>query len=129
MVVQKASRVLRKSARQMKTRIRPRRALRSSRPMRCLRMIESSSQVSTETPAGRLGARSCEVVLGGPRHLERTLVADPEDLDQGRALAVESGRGVGVLEPVDRRWPHRESSTWVPSGRVTTTMSSNSAPR
>ncbi len=69
--------------------------------MRCLRMMESSSQVSAETPAGRPRPKIVEIVFGGPSDLEGALAADPEDLDQGGPLAVEPGRGVGVLEAVD----------------------------
>ena len=78
--------------------------MRSSRPMRCLRMIESSSQVATtRRPASLL-------LFAGPPRCTRLValatsrapsLADPVDLDQRRAPAVEAGRGVGVLEAVD----------------------------
>jgi hypothetical protein len=82
MVVQNASRVLRKSVRHAKTRMRPMLAFLSRRPMRCL-------------------SENLQVLLGDLCHLEGALAPHPVDLDQGRPLAVEIGRGVGFFKPVD----------------------------
>ena len=115
----------RNSARHTKTRTRPRRALRSSRSDALPqddRVVVPGGDLDA---GGKRGRRVLDVAACTLRATSSALLlADPEDLDQHGALAVEAGRGVGVLEAVDDRGHVPEQRGGSPSGRVRrTTMS------